>query len=163
MITVSPGQEHSSERLLTRTRALQRHGRAATRREAGGLRGGLAPLLLRTAVMDPAQRRRPSDWSGTRRRRGSRPPARLWTGSHAPRGLPVMRATQPGGLRRIVVPSAATMMRPAPRRQMHRRCTGCERSTKPQVTAAARQHGRPGARQGRMLRRRQRMFTRTAE
>jgi hypothetical protein len=63
----------------------------------------------------------------------------------------------------ITMPARATMMRATQRNQLHHRCIGSRRTVKAQVTATARRPGRPRAPQGRTLRRRQRVFTQTAE
>ena len=55
------------------------------------------------------------------------------------------------------------MMHPTQRHQPHHRYIRSRRSVKSQVTAAARRPGRLRAPQGRTLRRRQRVFTQSAE
>ena len=55
------------------------------------------------------------------------------------------------------------MMHAAQRNQLHHRCIRSRRTMKSQVTAAARRPGERRAPQGRTLRPRQRVFTRTAE
>ena len=77
--------------------------------------------------------------------------------------LAMMRPVQPAAPGCIAVPAGATMMRATQRNQLHHRCIRSRRTVKSQVTAAARRPGRPRAPQGRTLRRRQRVFTRTAE
>ena len=55
------------------------------------------------------------------------------------------------------------MMRATQRNQLHHRCIRSRRTVKSQVTAAALSARQAEGTQGRTLRRRQRMFTRTAE
>jgi hypothetical protein len=63
----------------------------------------------------------------------------------------------------IGMPAGAMMMRAAQRNQLHHRCIRSRRAVKSQVTEAAPSGPGAGVPQGRTLRRRQRMFTRTAE
>ena len=71
-----------------------------------------------------------------------------------------MQSAAPGC---IAIPAGAMMMHAAQRNQLHHRCIRSRRTVKSQVAAAMRRPGRRRAPQHRTLRRRQRVFTQTAE
>ena len=96
------------------------------------------------------------------RRPGASLAAAAPAGQRSP-GLPVMRPVQPAAPGCIAVPARATMMHAAQRHQPHHRCIRSRRTMKSQVAVAAQRSGRPRAPQRRTLRRRQRVFTRSAE
>ena len=96
------------------------------------------------------------------RRPGASLAAAVPAGHRLP-GPAMMHPVQPAAPGCIVMPAGAMMMQATQRNQPHHRCIGSMQAVKSQVTAAARRPGRPTAPQGHTLRRRQRVFTRTAE
>lgn len=78
-------------------------------------------------------------------------------------GTPVIHPVQPSAPGCITTSAGATKLRTTQRNQIHHRCTGSRRSMKSLVIAAIRRRGTLPEPEGRTLRRRQNVFTQTAE